>query len=1512
MIIGDMQIRLSADMARLSRDMDAARQTVSAATSSMARAADAAKSALAGIGLGMGLAQVVRMSDEYAKFTAQLKLATSSTREYAQAYADVKRIANTAQADLGATGVLYARIANGTRELGVSQQKVAAITETVNLALKVSGATTAESASAMLQLSQAFASGTLRGEEFNAVNEAAPGLMKILADGIGVPMGALKQMASEGKITSQIMAEVFSTPPASLQSQAKEIQTIAGAFVVLKNKLMEYTGIHAEANGTVAILTRGIGLLANNLTLLMGVLTTLTAVKLGTWAAEWVATTYRQIAASAALRAATLATIESELASAGAKIAQATATNAIILVAREEALAKLASSQANIVSAETAIAAATAAGAQSFALRTLRLATAELAVAEAGRAAMIAEMALLGQQQARVTAQLTAATAAQTAAQAALNGASGAGVAAAGLGARALGFLGGPIGALITLLGLAATAWMVWGNKAKESTEKAAESFDEAQVRIVKGLDEQISKNEKLLQLKNQGMTTSAAEKNLPIIDQLAAASKRLNEINSRAGEFGVMSNDAAFFARKKVMQDIADLTGKMAKAEQTGAAVAKQSTDERVKGLMVEHATKQEKMAAELKAIEDLKGKHADYDILVQRIRDKYKEKNPAEASMKAEENAYKSLMTSIEEKIAASALEKIGYESMSAAQKINVKLDAEIETGKTKLTKAEIAHARARAAVLEIEDRANARSKAMAEIQADYAANLGKSVEEASKEADANEELVKAFDKTKSAVAELEIARMSERLERLRGIEMADDEIAKLELVIAQKKRSAAAIGSVEAKEATKKATDDLIAEGKRMADSIENSLTDALLRGFESGKGFGRNLIDTLKNMFGTLVLRPIISAIVNPVAGAVTGALGFSGAANAATSAAGSAAGSALGITGALGSVGAGAMQTAGAILSGQIGLGSTLSAGLSAIGTGSASGIMAGLSSVVGALGPIALGIGAAVALYKHFDTGGTNHSGGAASASSTGVSAVDSSYIGFHLPERNAQADAMTAGLASGIVGILDSTALAFGKTAGYTAATAFADDTSKDGAWGALLINKLGEKVVNWQDTQSSRWAPKEFADGAAGQAQYLAALSASVRTALDSIGLPGWATKMLDSVGAGASIEDLAKVVDQINKTQSALKMMGDSLAGFAALSDKAVTTLIVASGGIDALASNASAYYDAFYTETEKSASTVKAISDVLAAVGVAMPATKEAFRATVEAQMAMGEAGAPAVAALLKVAGAFSQAVPAIEAAGDAIMSVSEIASQQADLQKQFDQLTMTSTQLRAKERLSINASNLALFDQITNLQTIAATSDALKTSIDKLKTFKDGILSFRDSLTLGSLSTLNAMQKAAEAQRQYEEMLAKAKAGDETARAGIQGAATAYLTADQIVKASSDAYVNDAMKVQADMMMLADIAGAQISVDQLQLTALDNQVAGIASLNAEVKGLREDNAKLLAAIEKQTGAVEEQTAAVVTVTLQAADSNAEKVNRGTMNAGQARNYKADLQGEAMPV
>ena len=617
----------------------------------------------------------------------------------------------------------------------------------------------------------------------------------------------------------------------------------------------------------------------------------------------------------------------------------------------------------------------------------------------------------------------------------------------------------------------------------------------------------------------------------------------------------------------------------------------------------------------------------------------------------------------------------------------------------------------------------------------------------------------------------------------------------------------------------------------EWKRAADSIEQSLTDALLRGFESGKGFGKNLVDTVKNMFNTLVLRPIISAVVNPVAGAVTGALGMSGTASAATG--GGGLGGTVGTLGALGSLtsgvgllgagGLGLQAGFGALMSsGLAGISGAVSGGVAAIGAGTASSIAAGIGTIAGALGPIALGIGAAVAIWKKFDTSGTSHTGGASSASSAGISTIKAESLGFQHTKVSNEVNGMTAQLASGIVSILDSTALAFGKTAGYSAATAFADDTSKDGAWGALLVQKMGQTVLDWNSTRTSKWAPKEFADGEKGQAQYLAALGSSVRTALNSIGLPDWARTMLNGIASDASLEDLAKVVEQINATQSALSAMRAQLVGFSSLSDTAVSALMAASGGIDKLFSNASAYYDAFYTEAEKNASASQQIAKALAMVNLQMPASRDGFRALVEAQMKLGTQGAEAVSVLLGVAGAFAQVTPEGQAA------IVDLDSYRSALTEAYN-----------------------------------AESQALQATITRMGSFASSLRELRNSALLGSLSPLTPAQKYAEAKSQYEAVLAAARGGDESAQGRYQDAYTAFLEASRIVNASSLGYTRDFEYAQAATEEAAKWAEAQVDVGQAQLDSLKASVSGLIEVNKSVLSVREAIQQLNAAMGKNT-------------------------------------------------
>jgi tape measure domain-containing protein len=252
--------KLGTSHAKTAKDTDSLGKASASAASSVGKLAGAyaAFTALRGL---------TRQIDEYTKFNAQLKLATRSQEQYNTALSDVRRIATTAQASLGSIGVLYARLNNALRDLGVSQQRVAVVTENVGLALKVSGATAQESASAMLQLSQAFGSGVLRGEEFNAVNEAAPALMRALAESMGVSVGALRELASEGQITSEVLLKAFGDEKllALFRQQATEVNTISGAWQTVKNSINEaigraneYLGLSKKINEKAALLTQAL------------------------------------------------------------------------------------------------------------------------------------------------------------------------------------------------------------------------------------------------------------------------------------------------------------------------------------------------------------------------------------------------------------------------------------------------------------------------------------------------------------------------------------------------------------------------------------------------------------------------------------------------------------------------------------------------------------------------------------------------------------------------------------------------------------------------------------------------------------------------------------------------------------------------------------------------------------------------------------------------------------------------------------------------------------------------------------------------------------------------------------------------------------------------------------------------------------------------------------------------------------------------------------------------------
>ena len=146
---------------------------------------------------------------------------------------DISKRTNTAVAD---NVVVFTRLNQSLMQMGGNQEDTLRITELLGKAIKVSGASAEEAKSAMLQFGQALGSGKLQGDEFHSLMENAPYLMKQLAAGIGVPIGALKNLSTQGKLTADVVVNALSKSAGQIESDfSKFPQTVGGAFTVAED-----------------------------------------------------------------------------------------------------------------------------------------------------------------------------------------------------------------------------------------------------------------------------------------------------------------------------------------------------------------------------------------------------------------------------------------------------------------------------------------------------------------------------------------------------------------------------------------------------------------------------------------------------------------------------------------------------------------------------------------------------------------------------------------------------------------------------------------------------------------------------------------------------------------------------------------------------------------------------------------------------------------------------------------------------------------------------------------------------------------------------------------------------------------------------------------------------------------------------------------------------------------------------------------------------------------------------
>jgi tape measure domain-containing protein len=157
--------------------------------------------------LGLGVAYVgvaaatVRAQEQFLLIEARLKNVYGSGQAAAMMFREVGKLADEAGVSIAAASDAFLRLARNNEAIGLTRQQMLELTESVQKLGRISGASTGELASGMLQFSQALAAGRLNGDELRSIMENMPALAKAIAEGLGVSIGALRAMGAAGELT---------------------------------------------------------------------------------------------------------------------------------------------------------------------------------------------------------------------------------------------------------------------------------------------------------------------------------------------------------------------------------------------------------------------------------------------------------------------------------------------------------------------------------------------------------------------------------------------------------------------------------------------------------------------------------------------------------------------------------------------------------------------------------------------------------------------------------------------------------------------------------------------------------------------------------------------------------------------------------------------------------------------------------------------------------------------------------------------------------------------------------------------------------------------------------------------------------------------------------------------------------------------------------------------------------------------------------------------------------------
>ena len=483
---------------------------------------------------------LAKLSDAWLDVTNKLANANSANEQMVDIQERVFGIAQRTRTSLEATSTLYARMERSLNQYGVTGKQVAQITETINKAMIVSGATTAESTAAIIQFSQGLQSGVLRGDEFRSVMEQAPRLGKMIADGLGVGTAGLRQMANAGQLTADVVINSISKAASTINDEfARTIPTFSQRMEIANNNLIKFAGTSTSVQTVVNSMGAVIETATDHLTLLSNTAIGVAAIVGGrmiTALAAQIAAFIKLNAIQASSSAINIKTVDSITRSAVARYNEAQATLAQVAAERTKIQAALQANQTYYKGIATL-------NAYMQNTRQVREATEAVAIA-----------------QTTMQARMAAATVASRVLTVTMTGLR-----------TVMGLMGGPVGVVT----LAAAAWFMWSQNSKQAVQDA-QNLASSQEDLKNKLKETTLEQQRALSVQLQRAAITLDE-------QIAAENRELAELKNRlstvtryqaeategTSEYNRLTKD-----RKELEGDVAIKIGEISTLEQKAQQV--------------------------------------------------------------------------------------------------------------------------------------------------------------------------------------------------------------------------------------------------------------------------------------------------------------------------------------------------------------------------------------------------------------------------------------------------------------------------------------------------------------------------------------------------------------------------------------------------------------------------------------------------------------------------------------------------------------------------------------------------------------------------------------------------------------------------------------------------------------------------------------------------------------------------------------------------------------------------